>query len=321
MSTLLAKCQPNVPLPAPQLATERGNEMFKMTLDNNSTDEPDHHPHHQQNGRLNSVTCDRSMDGPRFQTSIPLTATTNTLLGNSAKHDFSSHATKAQHDDEVVRNGFENPSFKYLNGNHQNHQPEQEIVLIQDEQLTGEAQKYLQDNSEIVTLRCKDSVQPEKNYASIGIGGMGNDTIIQNNNNLETQSKLSNSQQRLSSFKNESPTKAGQQQQSGISTLKRAHSQNYSGAGDKSLTVPITQVQQTQVYQPAVDSEYETYHGYTANGHNNDLKEANHLTGENSDGKLRNKPVVSPRPASLSGLFIFVFFIISFAALSWSLIY
>lgn len=208
------------------------------------------------------------------------------------------------YDEDVNHNGYENPSFRYLHthtGSQESVTPGQDIVLIQDDQMTGDTQKYLQENSEIVTLRCKDTQRQsmEKNYASIGLGGIGNDNLIVqpgkprlSNGGIageSGQAGATNQQQRLSSFKND----VGQQspQRSSMSG-SRSQSQNF--ACDK----PVTD------HQPAPVQGQELYG--TRNG---DLSVMDPVVVQVSpEGKLRNKPTVSPRPTSLSGSLFELFY-------------
>lgn len=304
LSTLLAKCQP-VSAKTQHLATANGQPMdFPTTGSVHSTDE---------------IDCAGRTKTPYEGQSIGSGSAENGSFNGSF-------------DEDATNNGYENPSFRYL---HQQQQQNgsgpaptvagsQEIILIQDEELSGNTQKYLQDNSEIVTLRCKDTQRQslEKNYASIGLGGIGNDNLIvqpgkgrasgaggvpgdqkggTNNNNQQ--------QQRLSSFKMDagcqSPQRSSlngpQHQQpppppSAISTLKRNHSQNYSC--DKAAAVDQGH------HQQAPGNGRATY----SNG-NGDLSvvEPTMIVQVSPDGKLRSKPTVSPRPTSLSGWFFFLF--------------
>lgn len=305
LSTLLAKCKP---------ASE------KMPLQ--------HHPNSISNGQLmdfpTSTTgsvhstdeIDATMQSP---IKAPATPYEGQSIGSGSAENGSFNGS---FDEDVASNGFENPSFRYL---HQNHEIEgfnatvpgsQEIVHIQDEELSGNTQKYLQDNSEIVTLRCKDTQRQsmEKNYASIGLGGIGNDNLIVQPGKGrashgggdgvgDAKARNNHQHQRLSSFKVDVGQQLPQQRSSlDVSTSKRNHSQNDCV---RVVTCPVDQ-------EP---HQAQKANGYVYSGTNNEddlsameLSAMPMVVQVSPDGKIRSKPTVSPRPTSLSGSFFFCFF-------------
>lgn len=199
--------------------------------------------------------------------------------------------------------GFENPTFRYMDSTSVG----QEIVLMQDNQLLGVTQRYLQDHSEIVTLRCKDHQPKETNCTSIGIGGMGNDATIRavNTSNGASSSKTNTNshQQRMSSFKADSLSPStSQPPSSGGSNLKRTHSQNCSA-----VKLEVHQTPNNNYHCSPNDGN--GYNNEGASPYNNGRHmPVTELTEQavvgSPDEKIRTKPVVSPRPASLSGLLL-----------------
>lgn len=234
-------------------------------------------------------------------------------------------------EEDATNNGYENPSFRYLN-HPENGAGVQEIVHIQDEELSGDTQKYLQDNSEIVTLRCKDTQRQsmEKNGTSIGLGGIGNDNLIVGQSGKarvshggaggggtgaagSDQAKGANinnnqQQQRLSSFKNDAGPQSPQRS-SGISTLKRNHSQNYSCdkvvTGNNSNPMAVLDQSQGQQQPGVMYSCKENTNGELSVMEPMMMQQV--VVQVSPDGKLRNKPTVSPRPTSLSGSLLLLF--------------
>lgn len=315
LSTLLAKCQP-ASTKTTQHAAQNGQPMDFPTP--------------QSTGSVHSTD---EIDAAGLTMRLKATTTTTGTSGGTPYEGQSIGSGSAENgsfngsfDEDGSNSGFENPSFRYMhqdqingNGNAVAGGGSQEIILIQDEELSGSTQKYLQDNSEIVTLRCKDTQRQstEKNYASIGLGGIGNDNLIvqgagkgrashgaggaagdPKGGNINQQQ-----QQRLSSFKvdagQQSPQRTSlnggcQQQPSGISTLKRNHSQNYSVVGS-----PVDQL-------TAPGNNGCTY---SNGGGGGDLSvmEPTMVVQVSPDGKSRSKPTVSPRPTSLSGSLFYSF--------------
>lgn len=316
LSTLLAKCQP--PSMKTQHTAQNGQPLdFPTPQSVHSTDEID-------------------ASSPTMR--VKATATSGTpyegqSIGSGGAENGSFNGS---FDEDGSNSGFENPSFRHMhhqqdqiNGNGNAVAGSQDIILIQDEELSGSTQKYLQDNSEIVTLRCKDTQRQstEKNYASIGLGGIGNDNLIvqpgkgrtshgaggaatagdpKGANNSNTQ------QQRLSSFKMDAGQQSPQRtslngvcQPSGISTLKRNHSQNYSC--DNAVTgSPVDQGHHHQQQHLATVTAPGNGCAYS-NGGDLSVMEPTMVVQVSPDGKIRSKPTVSPRPTSLSGSLFYSF--------------
>lgn len=281
LSTLLAKCQPT--------ATKAA-----APYPENNNGQPRVFPTPPQSADMH--------DGPADGNRNPATPYEGQSVGSAENGSFN-----GSFDEDTSNNGFENPSFRYLHHTSENgldnvsagagYGGSQEIVLIQDGELSGETQKYLQDNSEIVTLRCKDTQRQsvDSNFTSIGLGGIGNDNLIVQPGGVKggaggpdpkggIQRNSQPQQQRLSSFKmdvgQQSPQRAG---------------------------------------QAAIANHHNSPTSHGDHGHNHQLPSANDGAFRNMesgqmvvqvspDGKLRSKPTVSPRPTSLSGSF----FIISF---------
>lgn len=334
LSTLLAKCQPggSSSTAAAKAASQNGT----ATGHGQPMDFPTGSP-----STTGSVHSTDEIDGTMTRT-IKTPATTpyeGQSIGSGSAENGSFNGS---FDEDVTNNGFENPSFRYMNNSQQQQQQNghaansgsvagsQEIILIQDGELSGDTQKYLQDNSEIVTLRCKDTQRQsmeKKNYASIGLGGIGNDNLIvtkgrtsaggsngdgKGGNGHNNNNNNNNQQQRLSSFKADAGSASSSPQRSsgsGISTLKRNHSQNYSCdkvvTGNNSNPMAVLDQSQGQ-QQPGVM--------YSCKGNTNGelsvmepMMMQQVVVQVSPDGKLRNKPTVSPRPTSLSGSLLLLF--------------
>lgn len=351
LSTLLAKCQPGGSLSSSTAAAKANSQNGTATGHGQPMDFPTGSA-----STTGSVHSTDEIDGTMTRTikTPAMTPYEGQSIGSGSAENGSFNGS---FDEDVTNNGFENPSFRYMNNSQQQQNGHaansgsvagsQEIILIQDGELSGDTQKYLQDNSEIVTLRCKDTQRQsmeKKNYASIGLGGIGNDNLIvtkgrtsaggsngdgkggngNNNNNNNNQ------QQRLSSFKADAGSALSSPQRSsgsGISTLKRNHSQNYScdkvatnnyspmsGASSAAVTDQGQQYLQSAAAAGNHNSNDNNNLAYGNNGCDLSVMESqspvamhhhhhNHpmVVQVSPDGKIRSKPTVSPRPTSLSG--------------------
>lgn len=328
LSTLLAKCGPAATANAKagqvgQHNTQNGQPMDFPTTTNSSS--------------AGSVHSTDEIDGTMVRTKTPaMTPYEGQSVGSGSAENGSFNGS---FDEDVSNNGYENPSFRYMHQNpsqngHVNGSVagSQEIVLIQDGELSGDTQKYMQDNSEIVTLRCKDTQRQsmeKRSHASIGLGGIGNDNLIKGRASAGgsvdakgTNNGTTGQQQRLSSFKADAGQQSSPQRSStsGISTLKRNHSQNYSCdkvvANNNHSNSPGHAMDQGQYNQTAANGGFVSY----SNG-GGDLSPSSSpghamqpmVVQVSPDGKLRSKPTVSPRPTSLSGsLFLLLFLMIYF---------
>lgn len=314
LSTLLAKCQPNR---APQPSAVVAEFPTPSAHVHSSTDDVD------AAAPVNAAKATTPYEGrPLIGVGAWPSPSRTANGGNNNGSLNGSFDEETASSSSGIHNGFENPSFRYLHSDAEllehGMTGGQEIILIQDDELSGNTQKYLQDNSEIVTLRCKDtqrqSAATENNYASIGLGGIGNDNLIVNGGGKGVSGTNGGAdakggqQQRLSSFKND----AVQQQRTSLGVpqsppsgmpLKRTHSQNYANdkpssmaaaTGSNGTTVGVEQGQQSVVYMG---------NGQGAGELTVMEPPMTQVVLVSPDGKLRNKPIVSPRPTSLSGSF------------------
>lgn len=307
LSTLLAKCQSSIaPNKTAQLSINGQPMVFPTPTQQPSPD---------------SVHSTDEIDAAStLRVKTPATPYEGQSIGSASAENGSFNGSFD--DDVAANNGYENPSFRYMHQNgtkglgNDSISGSQEIVLIQDDELSGDTQKYLQENSEIVTMRCKDTQRQsmEKNYASIGLGGIGNDNLIKgrasNGSVAGADAKghsNNNHQQRLSSFKVDAGQQSPQRSSlngsslSGISTLKRNPPQNY--PCDKAVAGPVI-VDQGQQQQQAPADLYRNGEVAAIDPSAN----VQMVVQVSPDGKLRSKPTVSPRPTSLSGSFYFYLF-------------